>query len=185
MNRLPTDSSGREIACTIISHQRISVHASELLGIRPVSGTWVVRGGFGIYHDWPTLGNTANGLAGNPPGFIVPTFFSGTANPPIFAFGTSNTYPFGFPYPALPATGLDSHGGLVGAHSNVVGIDPNLGASSIYVFSVTAERSLTKDWVASIGYTGQRGRDFLAASGQGNFVNNTFYAIDINQFPAI
>lgn len=147
------------------------------------NGTWVVRGGFGIYHDWPTLGNTANGLAGNPPGFIVPTFFSGTANPPMFAFGQSNTYPFGFPYPALPATGLDSHGGLVGAHSNVVGVDPNLSASSIYVFSITAERSLTKDWVASIGYTGQRGRDLLAASGQGNFVNNTFYAIDINQRP--
>ncbi len=146
-------------------------------------GTWVVRGGFGIYHDWPTLGNTANGLAGNPPGFITPTFYGGTANPPIFALGANNKYPFGFPYPALPATGLDAHGGLIGAHSDVQGIDQNLTAPAIYVFTTTAERSLRKDWVASVGYTGQRGRNLINASGQSNYANNNFYAIDINQFP--
>ena len=146
-------------------------------------GTWVVRGGLGVYHDWPTLGNTANGLAGNPPGFIVPTFFSGTENPPIFALGANNQYPFGFPYPELSATGLDSHGGLVGSNSNVRGIDPNLRAPSIYVFTATAERSLAKNWVASLGYTGQRGRDLLTASGASNYANNNFYAININQFP--
>ena len=40
------------------------------------SGNWVIRGGFGVYHDWPTLGNDENGLKGNPPGWVVPTFLS-------------------------------------------------------------------------------------------------------------
>src|SRR4029077_6295940 len=67
------------------------------------AGNWVVRGGFGVYHDWPTLGNDENGLKGNPPGWIVPTFLNtgGTALP-IFALGTSATTPSGFPYPQLP-----------------------------------------------------------------------------------
>ena len=36
---------------------------------------WVIRGGFGIYHDWTTLGNDENGLKGNPPGFGRPDVF--------------------------------------------------------------------------------------------------------------
>ncbi|PYT26661.1 MAG: hypothetical protein DMG57_20815 [Acidobacteria bacterium] len=146
-------------------------------------GTWVVRGGFGIYHEWPNLGNTANAMSGNPPGFIVPTFFGGTANPPIFALGTSNKFPFGFPYPGLPATGLDSHGGLLGAHPYVQGIDQNLTAPTVYIFTTTAERSLRKDWVASIGYVGQRGSNLVPASRNNNYSTGYFAALDINQFP--
>jgi hypothetical protein len=146
-------------------------------------GTWVARGGFGMYRDWPTLGNTINNLNSNPPSFIVPTFYPGTANPPIFALGSTNTAPYGFPYPSLPATGLDSHGGLIGAHASVTGINPNLTTNVFYIFSATVERSLGKNWVASVGYNGQRGRNLFTASGVANTVNSTFYGIDINQFP--
>jgi hypothetical protein len=47
-----------------------------------------------LYHDFITLGNAENGLKGNPPGFVVPTFKNdGSTAPPIFSYRTKNTYP--------------------------------------------------------------------------------------------
>jgi Carboxypeptidase regulatory-like domain len=144
------------------------------------SGNWVVRGGFGVYHDWPTLGNDENGLKGNPPGWIEPTFLStgGTAAP-IFALGTKASTPAGFPYPALPATQLDSHGGLVGSQLSVGGTDPNLSAPVTYNYTGTLERKLVKDIVASIGYSGSRSNNLIAGGGQ---ETATTYGVDINRF---
>ena len=65
-------------------------------------GKWVIRGGIGLFHDFVTLGNSENGLKGNPPGFVIPTFKNdGSTAPPIFGYGTQNKYPYGFPYPAF------------------------------------------------------------------------------------
>lgn len=141
--------------------------------------TWVVRGGFGVYHDWLTLGNAENNLKGNPPGWITPTFFAGTPTPPVLSFGTSNHYPFGFTYPALPTGTLDSHGGLVGAQLTVGGNDENMKAANTYVYTATIERSLAKDFVASLGYIGQRSNDLVIGSSQ---TDQTSYGIDINRF---
>jgi hypothetical protein len=143
-------------------------------------GNWVVRGGFGVYHDWPTLGNDENGLKGNPPGWIVPTFLStgGTAAP-IFALGTTASTPSGFPYPALPSTQLDSHGGLAGSQISVGGIDPNLGSPVTYNYTGTLERKLVKDFVASIGYSGSRSNNLIEGGGQ---QTATSYGTDINRF---
>jgi len=53
---------------------------------------WVVRGGFGMYHEWITLGNAVQGLDANPPGYLVPSFTRGvTASAPIFSVGTKST----------------------------------------------------------------------------------------------
>lgn len=144
------------------------------------SGNWVVRGGFGIYHDWPTLGNDENGLKGNPPGWIVPTFYStgGTA-PPIFALGTSASTPSGFPYPALPSTSLDSHGGLTGSQISVGGINTNLTSPVTYNYTATLERKLARDFVASIGYSGSRSDNLIEGGGQ---ETATSYGTDINRF---
>lgn len=142
-------------------------------------GTWVARGGFGVYHDWLTLGNAENNLKGNPPGWIAPNFFAGTATPPVFAFGTSNHYPFGFPVPALPSGTLDSHGGLVGAQLTVGGNDENMKAANSYVYTATLERGFGKNLVASVGYMGQKSRDLVAGSGQ---TTATSYGVDINRF---
>jgi hypothetical protein len=144
------------------------------------SGNWVVRGGFGVYHDWPTLGNDENGLKGNPPGWIVPTFLStgGTA-PPIFALGTNPSTPSGFPYPALPSTQLDSHGGLVNSQINVGGIDPNLSPPVTYNYTANVERKLAAGMVASIGYSGSRSDNLIMGGGQ---QTNTSYGTDINRF---
>jgi hypothetical protein len=142
-------------------------------------GTWVARGGFGVYHDWLTLGNAENNLKGNPPGWIAPTFFAGTANPPVFAFGTSNHYPWGFPVPSLPAGTLDSHGGLVGAQLSVGANDENMKAANTFVYTGTLERSFSRNFVASVGYIGQKSTSLVIGSSQ---TDQTSYGLDINRF---
>jgi hypothetical protein len=144
------------------------------------SGDWVVRGGFGLYHDWPTLGNDENGLKGNPPGWIVPTFLStgGTASP-IFALGTTASTPSGFPYPALPSTQLDSHGGLANSQINVGGLDPNLISPVTYNYTASVERKIAAGLVASVGYSGSRSDNLIEGGGQ---ETATSYGTDINRY---
>lgn len=75
------------------------------------SGKVLFHGGVGLFHDYFTLGNSENGLSGNPPGFARPTFKNdGSTAAPIFGFGTQNTFPLGFPYPAFQGQPLDSKG---------------------------------------------------------------------------
>ncbi len=144
------------------------------------NGNWVIRGGTGAFHDWPTLGNDENGLKGNPPGWVVPTFLStGGTSLPIFALGTNKNTPTGFPHPALPGTQLDSHGGLVGSQLNVGGIDSNLGAPITYNYTASIERKLVKSMVASVGYAGSRSRNLIEGGGQ---QTATSYGMDINRF---
>lgn len=144
------------------------------------SGNWVIRGGFGLFHDWPTLGNDENGLKGNPPGWIVPTFLStgGTA-PPIFALGTKASTPSGFPYPTLPSTQLDSHGGLANSQINVGGIDSNLLSPVTYNYTGSVERKIVKDFVVSVGYAGSRSDNLVEGGGQ---ETATSYGTDFNRF---
>ncbi|MGA8596633.1 MAG: TonB-dependent receptor [Bryobacteraceae bacterium] len=144
------------------------------------NGVWVIRGGGGVYHNWPTLANVQEEFRGNPPGPIYPTFYAGTANPPLLSFGTNNTKPpFGYTYPALPATQLDAHGGLVGLQNAVGGIDPNLNSPIAGNFAVSVERKLGNNMVASVGYTGSRATDLLSGGGQ---QANVSYGVDINAY---
>jgi len=140
---------------------------------------WVIRGGFGVYHDWTTLGNDENGLKGNPPGWVVPTFYQGSATPPIFALGTDASTPGGFPYPSLPSSTLNSHGGIVGAQFNVGGLDTNLGSPVTYNYTATIEKKLFHEIVASAAYSGSQSRSLIDGSGQ---QTATSYGTDINRF---
>lgn len=142
-------------------------------------GVWAVRGGFGVYHDWMTLGADDDNLAGNPPGFVFPTFLRGTTTPPVLALGTSNTYPFGFPYPSLPPTTLDAHGGLVGDQLAVGGINPNLGGQRTYNYSFSVEHRLPGALIASAGYSGSHSYAQLTGCGTAQGCEGT----DINRFP--
>lgn len=143
-------------------------------------GTWVVRGGFGMYHDMPTLGNLENGLNSNPPGFIVPTFYSnGTTASPIFALGTSNKVPFGFPYPAFQGSPLDAAGGITGSQAAVGGVNVNLTAPTTFNYAATLEHRLFGDIVGSVGYAGSRSYDLITGYGQ---TGNTSYGIDVNRY---
>jgi hypothetical protein len=140
-------------------------------------GNWAIRGGFGIYHDWPTLGDTGEDMIGNPPGFILPTFLTGTTTAPIFAFGTSNSYPFGYPYPTLPPTTLDQHGGLVGDQLAVAGTDPMPGIPTTMNYVVGVERRLPGRMTLGVSYSGSHSLNLM----DGSEINNS-KGTDINRF---
>jgi len=142
-------------------------------------GDWVVRGGIGIFHNWVTPANAQEEFRGNPPGPIYPTFFANGSIPPLFVLGSSNTPPFGFTYPKIPAGQIDSHGGVVGLQPAIGAIDPNLLTPVSYNFNAAVERRLTHDAVASIAYSGARSRDLLSGGGQQFSVN---YGVDINAY---
>lgn len=142
-------------------------------------GAWVVRGGFGVFRDWPTLGEVIGKVASNPPSWISPTFYANTANAPIFAEGTSNSYPFNFPYPTATAGQLDSHGGLVGSQITIGGVDPNLKAPVTYTGNAALERKLAGNFVASVGYSGSHSHGLLTGSGQTSTIT---WGSDINRF---
>ena len=143
------------------------------------TGVWVVRGGFGFYHNWPTFANMQEEYRGNPPGPIYPTFYQGTANAPLFVNGDSNTPPFGFTYPTLPARSLNSQGGITGLQFPIGGINPNLKSPVSYVYTASVERQLLHNIVASVGYSGSKDTELLSGGGQ---VYNVSYGVDINRF---
>ena len=144
------------------------------------SGKWVVRGGIGLYHDYFTLGNAENGLKGNPPGPVVPTFFNnGSTAAPIFGYGTQNKVPFGFPYPEFGGAPLDDKGGITGSQISVGGTDPNLDVSNTLNWSLTIEHQLTNKLTASIGYVGSHSGDLIVGGGN---QNATSYGNDVNAY---
>ena len=145
------------------------------------AGKWLVRGGFGLYHDWVTLGNVQNEF-GNPPSPVTVTFQSNTSGPaPVYNVGTSDTYPFGFTYPTIPATGLNPSGGITGIQSNIAGNDPNLKATNTFNYTVTLERGLGRNLSVAAGYSGSHSNDlFTDFAGH---TTNAYYGVDINNFP--
>ncbi len=145
------------------------------------NGKWVVRGGFGMFHNEFTLGNAENGLKGNPPGYIVPTFYNnGSTAAPIFGYGTQNSVPFGFPAPLFVGTPLDAKGGIEGAQNGVGGTAPDMTSPVDLDWSAGLEHQLSPDIVASVGYEGSHGYNLVAAGGN---TGNTTYGVDVNIYP--
>jgi hypothetical protein len=145
------------------------------------NGKWVVRGGFGLFHNEFTLGNAENGLKGNPPGYVEPTFFNnGSTAPPIFGYGTQNKYPFGFPAPAFVGAPLDAHGGLAGSQISVGGTSVSMSSPDVLDWSAGLEHQLRPNLVASVGYQGSHGSNLIVGGGN---VSNTTYGVDINTIP--
>jgi len=145
------------------------------------NGKWVARGGFGLYHNQFTLGNAENGLKGNPPGYVVPTFYNdGSTAAPVFGYGTQNTAPFGFTAPAFVGKPLDSKGGIAGAQIGVGGTSVTMSSPDAMNWSIGLERQLRANLVASVGYTGSHSYNLVAAGGN---TGNTAYGVDINVMP--
>lgn len=143
-------------------------------------GTWLVKGGAGIFHNWPTLANLQEEFRGNPPGDIFPTFYGGQSPAPIFGLGTSNSKPYNFPAPSLAARPLNAKGGINGLQFNIGGIDPNLNSPVTYTYSGSLDRQLPENMVVSVSYSGATGRKLLSGGGQ---VYNVSYGQDINELP--
>lgn len=145
------------------------------------NGKWVVRGGVGLFHNEYTLGNAENGLKGNPPGYVVPTFYNnGSTAAPVFSYGTSNKVPFGFTVPAFVGTPLDAKGGIAGAQIGVGGTEVNMSPQPSVTWSAGVERQLGSNIVGSLGYTGTHAWDLVLG---GENPNNTSYGVDVNIFP--
>jgi hypothetical protein len=127
---------------------------------------WLIHGGFGIYHDQVTLGNIGDLMKGNPPNWVLPTFLRGSASPPVFSSGTSNTYPFGFAYPTFAAKTLNSQGGIVGSNVTIGSVDPNIHSPTTENWSIAFDHPLTSQLVASIGYNGSHTSGIQMGGGQ-------------------
>jgi hypothetical protein len=119
-------------------------------------GTWVIKGGIGLYHDWFTNGELTVPLRSNLPVYSLPTLLASQGTKPIFALGTSATYPFGYVLPTLPASVPDSHGGVVGIQNNIGGTDPNLKEPNIVNYTIGVERQIGHHLVAGVNYAGSR-----------------------------
>ena len=152
------------------------------------TGKTVLHGGFGVFHDSPTLratgdifnGNPYVGSNGNPSNFVVPTFFNdGSTAPPIFALGTSAAKPAGFPYPAFVGQPLNAQGGITGQQIGLGGIDRNLKTSNTYNYVLTVEQQVTPQIVASVGYVGSFSNNLLTGAGN---TANVGYGTDVNRF---
>jgi hypothetical protein len=151
-------------------------------------GTWLLRGGFGMYSNWLTPANIQEEFRGNPPGLINPTFFAANApgNQPVFVQGTSSKPPFGFVFPQLAGTTLcptapclDAAGGIPGAGLTIGGIDPNIVSPTAYIYSGTLEHQLGRYLVASILYSGSHTANLVGGGNQGGQVS---YGQDVNAF---
>ena len=143
-------------------------------------GKYVVRGGFGVYHDYFNINNAVGGAKTNPPSYVTPTFFNdGSTAPPILGFGTQNAPPFGFPYPKFVGQTLNSQGGIVGSQIGIGGSYQNLKPQTSMVYSAGIERQLGLNMVASIGYVGSRSYDLWTG---GISPTSTNYGQDVNVY---
>jgi len=144
------------------------------------SGKWLVHGGIGLFHDYFTLGNSENGLSANPPGFVRPTFFNdGSTAAPVFGYGTQNSYPFGYTYPAFQGQPLDAKGGIVGSQIGVGGVDGHLKSPFTINYSLAVDRQVTPDFVVSLGYVGSHSGNLIAGGGN---TGATSYGNDVNAY---
>jgi hypothetical protein len=142
-------------------------------------GLWVIRGGFGMYDNWLTSANVQEEFRGSPPGLVLPVFFAGSKNPPIFVLGTSSKPPFGFTFPTFPG-GLNAQGGVTGANFAIGAINPLLKSPMANIWSASVTRQLTRIFAASVGYSGSHSWNIVS---NGNSIGNVSYGVDINVLP--
>jgi hypothetical protein len=121
------------------------------------TGSWAVRGGIGVYHDWVVMGQSVDQTRLNPPGIVSPTFITGpTGIQPIFALAPSGSYPFNFPLPAIPAGSLNAAGGVTGVAAGVDSLDRNMKAPMAVNYVIGVEHQLPWRLVAGVNYSGSR-----------------------------
>lgn len=166
----------------------------------------VVRGGVGLYEDAINLNQITANLPTTTPVRLTLTlhdaaegcggtnFFCGDGQwtgtsgvpgePSPFAWtGTQGTTPpYGFPYPAIPLTGLTSRGlatgpgGLVYS-SNMYGVDPKLKPQSTVIWNEAVEQELPDSVVVGLTYSGSYSyNQFLQSNAYNNPPGSTLAA---------
>ena len=144
------------------------------------NGKWVLRGGFGLYHDWFDLGAGGNEISGNPPNDYTPTFIRGvTAVQPLYSVGTGNTYPFGYTYPTIPGIALNAKGGVPGSFVGIGGVNRNLGSPATMNWSFGLEHQILPTLTASVLYAGSHSYDQIFG---GQSQGGSDFAVDVNVY---
>ncbi len=128
------------------------------------NGRTSVHGGIGMYRDEVTLGQVVDGLRGNPPGWVFPYFSPTQPIQAKLSLGNSQVAPYGYVYPTLPATGLDSRGGLPGAGAGVTGIDPNVRIPKTLNYTLGITSELPGHFVVGINGVGSSAYDQLSGT---------------------
>ena len=128
------------------------------------SGRTTIRGGIGLYRDQISLGQVIDGLRGNPPGWVYPSFGTQQSIPAIYGLGTTDVAPYGYTYPTIPATGLDSHGGLPGANAGVQGLDPSAKIPKTLNSSVGVQQEFIRGMVFGLNYVNSYSWDQLSGT---------------------
>jgi Carboxypeptidase regulatory-like domain len=136
-------------------------------------GVWAVRGGIGVYHDWVVLGQSVDQTRNNPPGVLSETFTSvapnGTPLGNFFSIAPSQTYPWGFTLPTIPAGSLNSHGGISGLPTNVNSLSRSMVAPLAVNYVIGVERQLVGSLVAGANYSGSKSYNGLTGSNVNDF----------------
>ena len=131
-------------------------------------GTWAVRGGVGVYHDWVVLGQSVDEMRLNPPGVLSETFTSvapnGTPLGNYFSVAPNASYPWGFTLPTIPAGSLNSHGGIAGLPTAVNSLARNLVAPMAVNYVIGVEHQLRGSLVAGANYTGSKSYNGLTGA---------------------
>ena len=126
------------------------------------NGKLSVRAGFGRFYDAYTA-QVYGGSHFNPPLYALGTACVCTpATLPVFAMGTSNTYPFGFPYPAIQL-GLNSQNGLASTQVGISATDPNLPTAYTQNWFFGVQYALTHNWIFESDYIGTEGHHLYAS----------------------
>jgi Carboxypeptidase regulatory-like domain/TonB dependent receptor len=131
-------------------------------------GTWAVRGGVGVYHDWIAMGQTIDQTRNNPPGVLSETFTNVAPNgQPLgnyFSVAPSGSYPWGFVLPTIPSGSLNSQGGITGIPTNVDSLDRNMKAPLAVNYVIGVEHQLPGQLVAGANYSGSRSFNALTGA---------------------
>lgn len=125
------------------------------------NGRMSIRAGFGRYYD-PYTSQVYGGSHYNPPIAASGTasIFVPSGPQPLFALGTSNTFPFGIPYPKGIQLGLNSHGGLANVAAAVTGTDPELKTAYTQSWLLGVQFALGANWIVETDYLGSEGHHF-------------------------
>ncbi len=133
----------------------------------PGRGNWVVRGGYGIAHDFIFL-NPITNMRSLPP-FIQRVDLTGTA-----AFSGANSYANVLAGTSpIQAQGQASAGKFSSTQTNfssISPVDPHLKNPQVQQWNLTIDRQLTPDIAVRVGYVGTGGR-YLLRSRQLNTIS--------------
>ena len=128
--------------------------------------TLVIRGGYALKYAVDTPGIPGI-LAANPPsGSSFSCSFTqlGTAGCP----GAAINLDTGIPFPALPAGVAPGTSFVAPAGASLVRVDPNIKNEMFHQYNITAQWEFRPNWLAEVGYVGNRGRNLLVVQNIGN-----------------